>query len=235
MHWRRKWQPTPVFLPGESQGWEAWWAAVYGVAQSRTQLKRLSSSSSRGQKRQIPAVLRQSGRRKRGPETGVGGICGMSAAPHSLPRPDSYHLLLLTAQDAGQQLQWEAGSWASLVAQLVKNPPAMPETWVQSLGWEDPGKKRTATHSSILAWRVHGSQRVGLSDFQREAGASQVALVVKNLHANARELRDTGSIPKSGRSPGEGNGNPPQYSCLENPMDRGAQRGTVHGVAKSRT
>ena len=46
MHWRRKWQPTPVFLPGESQGQEAWWAAVYGVAQSRTRLKRLSSSSS---------------------------------------------------------------------------------------------------------------------------------------------------------------------------------------------
>ena len=36
MHWRRKWQPTPVFLPGESQGWGAWWAAVYGVAQSQT-------------------------------------------------------------------------------------------------------------------------------------------------------------------------------------------------------
>ena len=45
MLWRSKWQPTPVFLPGESQGWGAWWAAVYGVAQSRTQLKRLSSSS----------------------------------------------------------------------------------------------------------------------------------------------------------------------------------------------
>ena len=45
MHWRRKWQPTPVFLPGESQGWGAWWAAVYGVAQSRTRLKWLSSSS----------------------------------------------------------------------------------------------------------------------------------------------------------------------------------------------
>ena len=44
MHWRRKWQPTPVFLPGESQGRGAWWAAVYGVAQSRTQLKRLSSN-----------------------------------------------------------------------------------------------------------------------------------------------------------------------------------------------
>ena len=45
MHWRSKWQPTPVFLPGESQGRGAWWVAVYGVAQSRTRLKRLSSSS----------------------------------------------------------------------------------------------------------------------------------------------------------------------------------------------
>ena len=46
MHWRRKWQPTPVFLPWGSQGWGAWWAAVYGVTQSWTRLKRLSSSSS---------------------------------------------------------------------------------------------------------------------------------------------------------------------------------------------
>ena len=46
MHWKRKWQPTPVLLPGESQDGGAWWAAVYGVAQSRTRLKRLSSSSS---------------------------------------------------------------------------------------------------------------------------------------------------------------------------------------------
>ena len=57
-------------------------------------------------------------------------------------------------------------SWASLVAQLVKNPPAMWETWVRSLGWEDPLEKGKATHSSILAWRipwttVHGAQRVG--------------------------------------------------------------------------
>ena len=46
MHWRRKWQPTPVFLPGESQGRGAWWAAVYRVSQSWTRLKQLSSSSS---------------------------------------------------------------------------------------------------------------------------------------------------------------------------------------------
>ena len=44
--------------------------------------------------------------------------------------------------------------WASLMAQLVKNPPAMGETWVQSLGWEDPLKKGKDIHSSILAWRI---------------------------------------------------------------------------------
>ena len=51
----------------------------------------------------------------------------------------------------GYQLQY---SWASLVAQLVKNLPAMRETWVPSLGWEDPLEKRNATHSSILSWRI---------------------------------------------------------------------------------
>ena len=51
----------------------------------------------------------------------------------------------------GYPLQY---SWASLVAQLVKNLPTMRETWVQSLGWEDPLEKGKATHSSILAWRI---------------------------------------------------------------------------------
>ena len=92
MHWRRKWQPPPVFLPGESQDGGAWWAAVYGAAQSRTRLKRLSSSSS--------------------------------------------------------------SRIASQVAQIVKNPPAMWETWVRSLGWEDPLEEEMATHSRILAWRI---------------------------------------------------------------------------------
>ena len=59
--------------------------------------------------------------------------------------------------------------------------------------------------------------------------------MVKNPPANAGDMRDTGLIPESGRSPGEGNGTPLQYSCLENPMDREAWRVTVHGVAKSQT
>ena len=64
---------------------------------------------------------------------------------------------------------------------------------------------------------------------------SQVALEVKNLPANARDIRDTGSIPGSGRFPNGGHGNPLQYSCLENPMDRGACWAAVHGVTKRQT
>ena len=59
--------------------------------------------------------------------------------------------------------------------------------------------------------------------------------MVKNLPANAEDARDTGSIPGSGRSPGGGNGNPIQYSCLENSMDRGAWQAAFHGAAKSCT
>ena len=57
--------------------------------------------------------------------------------------------------------------------------------------------------------------------------------MVKNLPANAGDSRDTGLVPGSGRSPGKGNGNPLQYSCPENYMDRGAWRAAVHGVAQS--
>ena len=62
-----------------------------------------------------------------------------------------------------------------------------------------------------------------------------MALVVKNLPANAGDIRDAGLIPESGRSPGRGHGNPLQYSCLENPMDRGVWRATVLTVAKNLT
>ena len=57
--------------------------------------------------------------------------------------------------------------------------------------------------------------------------------MVENPPANAGDAEDTGSIPGSGKSPGGGNGNLLQYSCLENPMNRGARQVTVHGVAKS--
>ena len=62
--------------------------------------------------------------------------------------------------------------------------------------------------------------------------ASQVVLVVKNLPANAGDIRDVVSTPGLGRYPGGGNGNPLQYSHLENPMDRGAWQAAVHRVSK---
>ena len=93
------------------------------------------------------------------------GFPGESAGKESVRSagdPSSIPGLGCAGEGIGYPLQC---SWASLVAQLVKNSPAMQETWVQSLGWEDPLEKGKATHSSILAWRISwtvqsmGSQR----------------------------------------------------------------------------
>ena len=95
------------------------------------------------------------------------------------------------------------------------------------------------------AWHaaVHGvaKSRTQLSDWTElilysdftVCSDTQGVLEVKNLPANAGGTREEGWIPESGRSPGGENGNPFQYSCLENPMDRGALWATVHGVTKS--
>ena len=71
--------------------------------------------------------------------------------------------------------------------------------------------------------------------FFTTSDASQAAQVVKNPPARAGDLRDVGSTPGSGRSPGGGHGETLQCSCLENPMDRGAWRATVHGATKNQT
>ena len=72
-----------------------------------------------------------------------------------------------------------------------------------------------------------------LHESQKFKGACQVALVVKNLPANAGDVREVGSIPGLGRSPGGGHGHPLQYSCLENPVDRVTWQATVHSVPQS--
>ena len=74
-----------------------------------------------------------------------------------------------------------------------------------------------------------------LPPWEAQSRASQAALMVTNPPANEWDIKDPGSIPGLGRSPGGGNGNSLQYSCLENPMDRGAWWATVHRVVKSRT
>ena len=77
-------------------------------------------------------------------------------------------------------------------------------------------------------WNIH-------IKFVLTFGAPQVVLVEKNMPGSATDIRDKSSSPGSGRSHGRGNGSPLQYSCLKNPMDRGAWWTTVHGVAESGT
>ena len=119
----------------------------------------------------------------------------------------------------------------------------MQKTQVQFLDWEDPLEKGKATHSSILAWRIPGtvqsmgSQRVGhnWANFTMYVKGFSGSSVVKNPSVNAGDAGDRGCIPGSGSSPGEGNGNPVQYSHLENSMDREVWQATVHGITKSQT
>ena len=138
MHWRRKWQPTPVFLPGESQGQGSLVGCCLWVTQSRTQLKWLSSSS------------------------------------------------------------------------------------------RDIHNKMFYFHNRRIlecSTRFHNVFRLT---------TTQVALVVKSPSASAGDVRDMGSIPGLGRFPGGGHSNPLHYSCLENPVDRGAWQATVQRVSQSR-
>ena len=122
------------------------------------------------------------------------------------------------------------------MAQKVKPLSTMRETWVQSLGWEDSLEKEMATHSSTLALKIPWMEELGAGYCPwgcKESGMTEqlhfpcsqcwtslVAQTVKRL--SVYNVRDLGSIPGLGRFPGEGNGNPLQYSCLENPMDGGA-------------
>ena len=82
----------------------------------------------------------------------IKGFPGSSAGKESICNAGDPSLTHRSGRFAGEWIGYPLEySWASLVAQMVKNPPAMQETWVRSLGWEDPLEKRTATHSSILA------------------------------------------------------------------------------------
>ena len=97
----------------------------------------------------------------------MGFPCG-SAGKESACSAGGPGLIPVLGRSARERVRYPLQySWASLLAQLVKSPPAMWETWVPSLGWEDPLEKGKATHSSILSWRIPwnvqtmGSQRVG--------------------------------------------------------------------------
>ena len=91
-------------------------------------------------------------------------------------------------------------------------------------GWPFPSPvflpRKSHGQRSLAGYSPFGRKELDMTEWLI-LGASQVVLVVKNPPANAGDIRDVGSIPGSGRSPGGEHGNPLQHSCLENPMDRG--------------
>ena len=93
------------------------------------------------------------------------------------------------------------------------------------LHWKNKRDWNTGLSLPCPLWRILGEQ----------SGASYVVLLVKNIPAKEGDARNTAVIPGSGRSPREGDGNPLQYSCLGNPMDRGAWWATIHGFPKGQT
>ena len=97
----------------------------------------------------------------------------------------------------------------------------------------DRGARWATAHRVVKSWTR--LKRLSMHTRMVHRRVSQVAPMVKNPPANAGDTRDMGLIPRSGRSPGGRNGNPLQYSCLEDPVDRGVWRATVLEVAKSRT
>ena len=136
--------------------------------------------------------------------------------------------------------------WGPLVAQKLKRLPAMRETWVRSLGREDPLEKEMATYSSILAWRIPwteepgGLQSTGLQRVRHDWATS--------LHFTSLWLffsiglpwwlriclqcRRSGFHPRLGRAPGKGNGYPLQYYCWRTPWTEEPGGATVHGGHK---
>ena len=123
---------------------------------------------------------------------------------------------------------------------VVKNPPAIQDTWVRSWVRKIPWRRERLPTPVFWPGEFHrlynlwghkesdSTERLSLSLFP---GGS----VVKNPSANARDRGDLGSIPGWGRVPRRGDGNPLQYYCLKNPMDRGAWQATVHGIPESDT
>ena len=96
------------------------------------------------------------------------------------------------------------------------------QIWLTGNSWEtDRTDTIKALGPTVKSGSPENPQNRGFR-MNLQRGKCMVLLVVKNPHVSAGGIRDTGSIPRSGRSPGEEHGNPLQYSCLENPMDRGA-------------
>ena len=123
-----------------------------------------------------------------------------------------------------RELVMDREPWRAAIHGVSKS-----QTWLSNwteLNWTE------GCQTWCIIWRQQTSHLLTSYSTRR---AFQVVRVVKNLPASAGDVKDVGSIPELGRSPGRGYGNPLQYSCLENPVDRGAWSIIVHGITKSWT
>ena len=216
MHWGRKWQPTPVFLPGESQGRGTWWAAVYGVAQSRTRLKRLSSSSSNAPIQLHLYQLAQGTLQW----TTQQFLC--FPCSHSLcSSPADIYLMTVFRKSFSRRLR---GCNRGFLPIHAPTPNIHGLLWISTdhqngtfifSTREDPTLTHHSHPKSIVYHRVHTWFCIFYKNQQ----------MYSNMYCSV--------FTEESRR--KGDGNPLQYSCLGNPMDRGAWWAAVHGVARSRT
>ena len=126
---------------------------------------------------------------------------------------------------AGQAQLRQQGAVASIVGVLQESQQQWTPSAYSGIEWK---RKKTQEDERWLDQQENRLPAIPLPGFSDGSG-------VKNPPANAGDAGDLGSIPGLGRSPGGGNGNPLQYSCLENPMDRGAWQPTVQGVTSTQT
>ena len=209
---RRQWHPTPVLLPGKSHEGRSLVGCSHGVAKSQTRLRDFTCTF------HFHALEKEMATHSsvlawRIPGTGE---------PGGPPSMGSHRI--------GHDWSDLAAAAARIIQAVLPGVGfSMGVYWNTCLG----------RHRGILLEKHKVNRR---SPFHASGcfrvcvwclGIFQAALVIKNRPAKAGYVTDVGSIPGSGRSPGEGNGNPLQYSCLENPRDRGAWQGTVHRATKS--
>ena len=160
---------------------------------------------------------------------------------HLMQRTDSFEKTLKLGKIESRRREWQRTRWLDGITdsmnmslskfwEMVKDK----EAWRAAVHGVAKNWTRLSDRAATTKMESRGQEPFGIGYFAQH-GVSEVVLVIKNPPAKAGDVRDTGSIPGSGRSPGGGHGKPRLYSCLGNSTDRGAWWDTVHRVTKSLT
>ena len=166
-------------------------------------------------------------------------LSSSKAPPPQLPPPGPFiRLAFLNYSQCTQSLKSSAApTWAQtltfqhlLLYESPQDTRDSPPCVVLELWQRDPQVRRAGLARALR--RLYFTHLILFASLCSITGASQGWLVVKNPPASVGDIRDTGSIPGSGKSPGKGHSDPLLYSCLKNPMDRGAWRAVVRGVER---